>query len=1109
MRLTAIFLLTGMMHAGANGFTQTVTLSVKNMPLEKVCKEIERQTGYYFVYARDMTDNSHLVNLYVKNENIQEVLHILFAGLPYSYQVIDRVVVINTVKKEPPQKLPPPVPDPGDIKGRVVSAQGELLMNATVTTTKSKQAVTTDTRGEFKLKKLMADDEIVVSYTGYKTVRLKAGNQESLFVRLEITDVELDKVVIQAYGTTSRRLTTSNIGVVTAADIEKQPVLNPLMALQGRVAGLEVTAQTSYEQGPIKVEIRGRNVVNSNFTSDPLYIIDGVPLSVLDINGTSGSAYSSNNLSYGLDQTHMLPTGGQNPLFSLNPMDIESIEVLKDADATAIYGSRGANGVILITTKKGKAGKNSFRLNVSQGVNFITRKWDMLNTQQYLAMRREAFKNDGITPTAAIGSSGFAPDLLILDTTRHTDWQDYFWGKAGNWNQVQSDYSGGTSQTTFRLGAGYNYSKDITATSGGTRKVSFAFNLNTRSLNQKFTTALSASSSFTNSNIINVSIVSTLPPNAPDVYESVGNMNYAGYKAAGITYSFGGLLRPYSTKTNFLNAGLELKYILAKGLAIKTSFGYNNVDNNNSYTSPIASQDPKATIPPTGLFNTGNTKQNNWSVEPQAQYDAFIGQGRLSVLVGASLQSIEMKVLAAMGSGYTSDALLGSISNAPVISVSDGYGKYKYGGVFARINYNWDGKYIVNLNGRRDGSSRFGEGKRFGNFGSVGAAWMASDEAFLKNILPRVVSFVKFRGSYGITGSDAVGDYQYLTQWGNGTGLASYNGISPLTAQIQPNSNFHWQVNKKLEVAMTLGLLKDRINIEAAFYRNRCDNQLIGFPTPVFTGFSTVVANSPANVQNTGWEFTANANVIKKKNVDWSFDFNVGINKNKLVSYPNFDQSPYYYQYKIGESLNKKYLYNYLGIDPLTGQYVYEDYNHDGKITANESVPKGTGTDDRYRSINTTPDFFGGMQHSFRYKSLQLSMMFRFVKQIGTNALAGSIPGNMQNASVWQYEHRWQKPGDISEAPGLTTLATANAWNFTSSNGYWTDASYIRLSNVALSWSVPGKVLKKAKLSNLSLNVNAQNLFVITPFKGGDPEGFRFGGMPPARTITAGITCSL
>jgi TonB-linked SusC/RagA family outer membrane protein len=1112
MRLTAFFLLTGMMHAGANGFTQTVTLSVKNMPLEKVCREIEKQTGYYFVYAKDMTEKNLLVNLYVKDENLQNVLHTLFTGLPYSYQVIDKVVVINTVKKENYEKQQPRgvvVVDTGEVKGKVFGTGGEPLMNATVTATKSKQAVTTDVKGDFQLKGVAKNDELVISYTGYKTQKIKLDASPHYFVQMVITEDELDKVVVQAYGTTSRRLTTSNIAAVTAADIEKQPVLNPLTALQGRVAGLEVTAQSGYEYGPLKVEIRGRNVVNSNFTSDPLYIIDGIPLTILDVNGTHASAYSSNNLSYGLDQTHLLPIGGQNPLFSLNPRDIESIEVLKDADATAIYGSRGANGVILINTKKGKAGKTRFSLDISQGVNFITKKWDMLNTQQYLAMRREAFKNDGLTPTAA-GGSGYAPDLFLMDTTRYTDWQKYFWGHAGNWTQVQSDYSGGTSQTLFRLGAGYNSSKDITSSSGGSHKASFSFSLNTRSQNQKFTTALSVANSYTNTNMTNISAISTLPPDAPGVYDSAGNLNYAGWKAVGLTYNFGNLLRPYSTKTNFLNGSLELKYVLAKGLFIKTLLGYNNTDNNIYNSNPIASQDPNATIPATGIYTTASTKQSNWSIEPQAQYDVVIGRGRLSALAGATLQNSDMKTLSVIASGYTNDALLGSLASAPTLSSTNASGKYKYGGVFGRLTYNWDGKYIANLNGRRDGSSRFGEGKRFGNFGSAGVAWIASEEPFVQNWLPKQVSFVKFRSSYGITGSDAVGDYQYLTQWGNtSTSLTTYNGVSPLVEQIQPNSNFHWQVNKKLEVAMDLGLLSNRITIEAAYYRNRCDNQLISFPTPVFTGFSNVVANSPANVLNTGLEFTANAGIITRKNFGWSMDFNIGFNRNKLVSYPNFDQSPYYTLYKIGQSLNNRYLYNYLGIDPLTGMYVYEDYNHDGVITANESVPKGTGTDDRYKYVNLAPDFFGGMQHSFRYKSLMLSLLFKFVKQTGNNALNNNYPGNMANTSVWQYKHRWQKPGDMAQAPALTTLSTFNAASLSSSTGNWTDASYIRLGTVAFSWMVPSKILAKAKISNLALNVNAQNLFVITPFRGGDPEGARFGGMPPVRTVTAGVSCSL
>ena len=368
------------------------------------------------------------------------------------------------------------------------------------------------------------------------------------------------------------------------------------------------------------------------------------------------------------------------------------------------------------------------------------------------------------------------------------------------------------------------------------------------------------------------------------------------------------------------------------------------------------------------------------------------------------------------------------------------------------------------------------------------------------------MSFLKFRGSYGITGSDAVGDYQFLTQWGNVAALTTYNGVAPLVPQIQANNNFQWQSNRKSEVGMDLGFIADRINLQVVYYSNSCDNQLVAFPTPNFTGFSSVIANSPANVRNSGWETSINASLINKKKFSWSVNFNIGINTNRLLSYPALDKSPYFSTYKIGQPLTNQYVFKYLGVDPLTGSYVFEDHSHDGILTSDTRVSPGTVDDDRYIAVNLAPKYFGGFSQQFRYKNWYLSANFSFKKGIGNNFLKSSY-AQLSNISQWEYDNRWQKPGDIALALKLTNATVFS--NFSSSDGNYTDASFIRLRTVALSYSLPASLANKAHLSNLSFNINAQNLFVITKFKGGDPEAGGFGSMPQTRTITAGISCTL
>ena len=378
-----------------------------------------------------------------------------------------------------------------------------------------------------------------------------------------------------------------------------------------------------------------------------------------------------------------------------------------------------------------------------------------------------------------------------------------------------------------------------------------------------------------------------------------------------------------------------------KGLLLKMALGYDLAQANQQQFTPIDSQDPLND--PTGTSAWGYNSNHNWIIEPQLHYNAAISSGKLDVLLGGSDQQANTDGLYVEGDGYTSDNLLHNISSAATIINNDNYGEYKYAAVFGRINYVWDNKYIIDLNARRDGSSRFGPGRQFGNFGSVGAAWIFSEENFFSRY-HKIFSFGKLRASYGTTGSDAVGDYEYLSRY-TSNGYQPYNGSSVLAPTQAPNPNYQWQVNRKFEGAINLGLFKDRINLQAAFYRDRCGNQLVGFPLPTFTGFATTTANSPALVQNVGWEFVASAKIIDAKQFQWDINFNTAFNRNKLVSYPNFSQSPYVGSLVVGQPLNIDRLLKFTGVDPQTGQYAYYDRNHNGEVDIDYS---GLTQDDRF-----------------------------------------------------------------------------------------------------------------------------------------------------------------
>jgi TonB-linked SusC/RagA family outer membrane protein len=1107
MKLTAMMMMVTALHVSAAGFSQRVTIPDRPMTMKEVFRSIKEQTGLDFFYNETLFDASATIQVAAKDKLFTDVLDKCLQGKGLTYMVKNNAIIIKkSTEAYTAAVLQSLFGSPAkEVQGIVMDSTGAPLPDVSVTVKGMGKTVTTDQRGRFSIQ-AAAGDTLVFSSIGFVTQYHKITDpSKSTGILLKASVSQLDEVQIQAYGQTSRRYTTSNIGRVKADEIARQPVMDPIMALQGRVPGLLITPQTGYEGGPVKVEIRGRTSVNTNQAAEPLYIIDGVPLTILDVRGAVNVGNNIQRMSPGFDQTGMSSAGGQNPLFSLNPGDIESIDVLKDADATAIYGSRGANGVILVTTKKGKAGKSRADINLSQGASIVTGRWKMLNTEQYRAMRKEAFANDGITPTSAN-----APELFLADSTRYTDWQNVLWGKAGSWTNAQVGLSGGTQQTTFRIGAAFNSTRDITVFSGKNTRASLSVSLVNRSLNQRFVTSFSANYSSAVVNQVSLSGLADEAPNAPDIFDSTGRLNFAGWKTAGLSYPYASLAQPYSSKTQFLTSNLSLSYSIAKGLIARASLGYNNSVSAQTSFVPIAAQDPYTSIKPTGRATFGNTNVNNWIVEPQLEYTGLLSKGRISVLVGGTIQNNTTDGLRTLGTGYTNDALLYSISNAPTVTAEDNYGQYKYAGVFARINYNWQNKYILNLNGRRDGSSRFGPGNRFGNFGSVGAAWIVSEEKWIAAHLPAAVSFIKLRGSYGITGSDQVGDYKYLSQWGNlGTNrLTPYNDVAPLVPQLQPNVDFHWEVNRKLEGALDLAFLQDRISLELAYYRNRCNNQLISYPLGIFTGFSSVVANSPADVQNSGIELQINARLIQHKRFSWQMDFNWSKNSNKLLAYPYLELSPYYGSYKIGESIGNRYVYQYNGIDPLTGQNTFIDKNGDGKISGPGNIPAGSGIDDRIATINMNPAYSGGWGNQFTYGSWQLSLFCTYRKQVGSNAL--NFVSGTNNMSKLQYDNRWQYAGQTNATfARLTTAPILSDYAFTSSSLAWTDASYIRLQNVELRWMMPVQTARKIGMGSLGFSMSAQNIFVLTKFKGLDPESTSFGSMPPKRTLTLGINCSL
>lgn len=1076
MKLTATLILLLCLHAYARTYSQEITLSLNNAKLETVFKEIQKQTDYKFVYTKEQLEGSAKITIKVKDESLEQVLNLCFKDQPLTYTIAERHVIIRIREKlvenrnEPAKLL--------DVSGRIVNEKGETLPGTSIRVKGTKNGAFANESGEFFIKGVAPNATLIVTSVGYEPMEMELQGRTYIIIQLRLLVSNLDETVVIAYGTTTRRLNTGSVSKVSSADINKQPVSNPLAALSGRVPGMTVTQTNGIPGSAFKVQIRGQNSINAG--NDPLFIIDGVP-------------FAANNSS--INQVgSALGSGGLSPFSMLSPDDIESIEILKDADATAIYGSRGANGVVLITTKKAKAGKTKTEVNFWTGGSKVTRTMEMLKTDDYIALRKEAFRNDNRTITASS-----ARDLKVWDSTRYTDFRKLLIGGTAKVSHLQLTVSGGNEATQFMIGGRYHFESTVFPGDLSDKKVSFFFNVTHSDKTQRLNVSLTGSL-LNDRNRINVSDLTnyvSLPPNTPELYDSTGNLNWQkdGFS---FTNPLAYLRQEYLAKTDNLLQNLKMSYRIKKDFNVRLNLGYNSISVADHSLYPLSSQNPA--LNPKGYNNFGNSSFKSLIAEPQADYEHRLGKGQITYLAGLTWQRNETDAYSISGYGYDNDALLKSISAAPQISgKTNSFREYRYAAAFARVRFTQEDKYILSLNGRRDGSSRFGPGKQYSNFGSLAGAWLFNKEKFIEKNL-KFISYGKLRMSYGITGNDQIGDYQYLNTWNSTT-----QGIPGIFPTGLFNPDFRWEKNKKFESAAEISMFKDRFFISIAYYNNRSTNQLVNYSLPSQTGSSSIISNFPAKIENKGFEIESVNRIINRKNFKWTSSLHVTFPKNRLLSFPGIESSSYS-GLVVGQSLNLYAGFYVSGVDPNTGVYMFLDKN--GQPTATPSEE-----DRRINLGNLDPRYYGGFQNNFKFFGIELDIYFEFRKQTGRNYLSDLvfyIPGTMNNQPSIILE-RWSKPGDITSIQKLTTRAGNPAFTAallmrnSGAQILYGDASYARLKNVSLSYNIPASIATKLKLNTARIYCQAQNLLTITNYKGSDPETQNLYRLPPLKTFTAGI----
>jgi TonB-linked SusC/RagA family outer membrane protein len=1082
MKLTTVIVLAACLQVSARSTAQ-ISLSRSNTPLQKIFKELQKQSGYDIFYTYEIVQQAGNISVQVKNVSIQQALDACLKNTNLSYQIIDKTVVIKE-KKAPLvetgtalprlENVPPPVNI--DVAITVLNSEGLPLEGASVFLKGQNKGIATDINGRAILKNADPNATIIISFAGFQNQEIKIADRNSIIVRLVARTNELEEVVInKGYYTEKQRLNPGNISKITAKDIEKNPVSNPLAALEGRVPGLEIIQQTGVPGGGFKVRIRGTNSIASG--NDPLYIVNGVPFISTSLSVSTGLVY------YG---------EAPSPLNSVNPADIESIEVLKDADALAIYGSRGANGVILITTKQGKPGKTKVEFNSYTGTGAVQNNVKQMNLRQYLDMRREAFKNDNTIPTTAN-----APDLLVWDTTRSTDWHKELIGGKATYTDAMITVSGGEKNTQFSIAGGYHKETTVFPGDNADKKINVHASIANTSSDQRFKTSLLADFSSNLTNLPGADLTPytlNLAPNAPPLYDSIGNLSWKNWSQNNEN-PLANLKRPYEQVTNTLRTHLLTGYAIIPGLEIRLSAGYTSAVMSSILLKPIASQFPFSGVQNISSF--GNSKFQNWIVEPQVNWIHNAGKGIFNVLIGSTFEEQVREGLSQTAAGFSSEALMKNLSAATTRTIGTNYfTQYRYSAIFGKVNYTFDQKYVINLTGRRDGSSRFGPGKQFGNFGAIGTAWIFSREGFIEKKMP-FISYGKLRASYGTAGKDQIGDYQYLDSYSPSTG-GTYQGNAGLTPVRLSNPDFAWEISKKFEAAIELGILKDRILFNLSYFNNRSSSQLIGFPLSPATGFSSIQANFPATVQNTGLEIELTTRNIITKNFNWTSSFNISIPKNKLVAFPDMEKfSAYANTYVVGEPLSISKRYHFTGINTTTGLYEFQDVDANGSFDfRDQQVVRFIGQ-----------KFYGGLQNSFQYKGFQLDVFFQFVKQTGLGPYPFTAAGAGFYTEPEYMLDRWRTAGDKAtyQRFGTSSAATTAAARYAASDAFITDGSFIRLKNLSLSWNLPAAWLSKIHAADAKLFIHGQNLLTFTNYKGLDPEiGYR-ASLPPLRVITAGI----
>lgn len=1129
MRLTSILLMLAVIQVtAAASEAQKISFQKKDATLLEVLQSVGRQTGYFYVCDAELLRKASKVNIAVKKAGIHDVLTAVFKDQPLTYTIHDKVIVVKEkTPKSPVSKEETLVRDPNHspslpainalgtgnllerinlssatdrkVRGKVTDEKGEGLPGVSVVLKGTQRGTISAVDGSFELVVPDGSNTLIFSFVGYLTQEIDISSRSNLNVMLKIDNKALEEVVVVGYGTIKKSDLTGSITRVGEEAIKATPIVALDRALQGRAAGVMATASSGAPGASTTIRIRGTGSVNAG--NDPLYVIDG------------------------------FPTGNLN---TINPNDIESIEILKDASATAIYGSRGSNGVVIVTTRRGKAGQSNINFESYYGVQHVRRKIPLLNAREYAAFFNEARVNAGAAPYF----DGSTPQRPLPETLGEgTNWQDLVLRSAPIQN-YQITFSGGESKTKYSISGNYfnqegvvinSFFKRFTVRANIDREVKswLKIGLSSQAAHSRSSSSFTPAQGGLGGGVINAAL--NFAPVFP-IYAANGAY-YRDFSSlnGNLVDNPVGLANErtdlYNTIRLLNNFFAEIRF--SKDLVFRTSFGADLFHGkSNLYSTRLIELGAGSN----GVASVSASQDLNWLNENTLSYTrTFADRLSVNALLGYTTQSYLNEAVTANAANFNNDFASyhnlgsGATLRAPGSSASQ-WALISY---LSRVNLGWEDKYLLTLTARADGSSRFGPNSKYGFFPSGALAWRIINEDFMKD--QSVFSDLKLRATYGATGNQSIGDYAYLSNIAVST--AVLGGANPVlqTGAVPggiSNMALGWEKNIQLDAGVDFSFFRDRLQFTADYYVKTTSDLLFQVNVPQTTGYSSSLRNI-GKVENRGLEISFKSFNINRNDFQWNTEFNIAFNRNKVL---RLDGRPEFLSgsgighlqisntvlLRVGEALGNFYGREMTGIfqtqqevdasaQPTAkpGDIRYRDINNDGAINDSDRTIIGNGI----------PKFFGGINNTFTYKGFDVNFFFQ--GSFGNDILnygrfdVFSLNGNgNQSKDVLD---RWTPDNPSNEIPRANAAGGRILSTF-----HIEDGSYLRLKNFTIGYSLPGQILQRIAVKDLRVYLSAQNYLTITNYKGFDPEvsrfesssisqGMDFGGYPTTKTLLVGL----